>query len=153
MRAGAGFCDKWFMKFVEAVDRICIIALRRRATGGTSVNAGRNFTFICGWRRSGFVSRQARWSIQSKELGSRRPKAAVGATSEDTPDEAKGVGLADFASRNKNRVPQAEGDMTLLVWPGSKLECGLSNERNISERVDGSIHSSTVKLMEPAPPG
>src|ERR1700730_14082850 len=62
-------------------------------------------------------------------------------------------GLADFASRNKNRVPQAEGDMTLLVWPGSKLECGLSNERNISERVDGSIHSSTVKLMEPAPPG
>lgn len=41
--------------------------------------------------------------------------------------------------------------MTLLVWPGSKL--GFSKERNISERVDGSIHSSTVKLMEPAPPG
>jgi hypothetical protein len=43
--------------------------------------------------------------------------------------------------------------MTLWVWLGSKLECGLSNERNISGRVDGSIHSSTVKLMEPAPPG
>ena len=37
--------------------------------------------------------------------------------------------------------------MTLLVWPGSKLECGLSNERNISERVDGSIHSSTVMSL------
>jgi hypothetical protein len=52
-------CDMRFMKFVEAVDPLCIIALRRRATGGASVNAGRNFTFICGWRRSGFVSRQA----------------------------------------------------------------------------------------------
>ena len=41
-------CDMRFMKFVEAVDPLCIIALRRRATGGTSVNARRNFSFICG---------------------------------------------------------------------------------------------------------
>ena len=65
----------------------------------------------------------------------------------------RGVGTCFNRQPEKNRVPQAEGDMTLLVWPGSKLECGFSKERNISERVDGSIHSSTVKLMEPAPPG
>jgi len=41
-------CDMRFMKFVEAIDPLCIIALRRRATGGTSVNARRNFSFICG---------------------------------------------------------------------------------------------------------
>jgi hypothetical protein len=41
-------CDMRFMKFVEAVDPLCIIALRRRATGGTSGNARRNFSFICG---------------------------------------------------------------------------------------------------------
>ena len=32
------------MKFVEAAQRICIIALRRRGTGGTSVNARINCT-------------------------------------------------------------------------------------------------------------
>ena len=146
-------CDMRFMKFVEAVDPLCIIALRRRATGGASVNAGRNFTFICGWRRSGFVSRQPRWSIQSKELGSRRPRLPSERHRRIRRTKPRVWGLADFASRNKNRVPQAEGDMTLLVWPGSKLECGFSKERNFSERVDGSIHSSAVKLMEPAPPG
>ena len=77
----------------------------------------------------------------------------------DAPDEAEGLGSCCFASRNKNRVPQAEGDMTLRVWLGSKLECSVSDRRNTdcaqagSERADRSIHSCMIKLMEPAPPG
>jgi hypothetical protein len=49
--------------------------------------------------------------------------------------------------------------MTLRVWLGSKLECSVSDRRNSdcaqagSGRADRSIHSSMVKLMEPAPPG
>jgi hypothetical protein len=49
--------------------------------------------------------------------------------------------------------------MTLRVWLGSKLECSVSDSLNTdcapagSERADRSIHSSMVKLMEPAPPG
>jgi hypothetical protein len=49
--------------------------------------------------------------------------------------------------------------MTLLVWLGSKLERARSNGRNndcaraASGRAGGSVHSSTVKQMEPAPPG
>jgi hypothetical protein len=86
-------CDMRFMKFVEAVDPLCIIALRRRATGGTSVNARRNF-FV-------HLRMTAEWLclttcsvgyIRSKELGSRRPKAPVGANIEDAPDEAEGMG-------------------------------------------------------------
>jgi hypothetical protein len=146
-------CDMRFMKFVEAVDPLCIIALRRRATGGASVNAGRNFTFICGWRRSGFVSRQPVGPSKARSSVRDDPRLPSERHRRIRRTKPRVWGLADFASRNKNRVPQAEGDMTLLVWPGSKLECGFSKERNFSERVDGSIHSSTVKLMEPAPPG
>jgi hypothetical protein len=49
--------------------------------------------------------------------------------------------------------------MTLWVWLGSKLECSVPDRRNTdcaqagSERADRSIHSSMIKLMEPAPPG
>ena len=72
-------CDMRFMKFVEAVDPLCIIALRRRATGGTSVNARRNF-FV-------HLRMAAEWvclttcsvgCIRSRELASRRPKVPVG---------------------------------------------------------------------------
>lgn len=67
----------------------------------------------------------------------------------DAPNEAEGLGSCCFASRNKNRVPQAEGDMKLRVWLGSKLECRISDGPN----TDRSIHSAMLKLMEPAPPG
>ena len=96
--------------------------------------------------------------IRSKELGSRRPKAPL-VRIQRMPDEAEGLGSCCFASRNKNRVPQTEGDMTLRVWLGSKLECSDSDRRNTdcaqagSERTDRSIHSRMVKLMAPAPPG
>lgn len=71
----------------------------------------------------------------------------------------RGVGTCFNRQPEKNRVPQAEGDMTLRVWLGSKLECSVSDGRNsdcaqaVSERADRSTHSSMVKLMEPAPPG
>jgi hypothetical protein len=80
------------MKFVEAIDRICIIALRRRATGGASSTLEETLRSSADGGGVALSRDKPRWSIQSKELGSRRPKAAVGATSEDTPDEAKGVG-------------------------------------------------------------
>ena len=100
-----------------------------------------------------------RWVHPKQGARFETAQGPVGANTKDAPDEAEGLGSCCFASRNKNRVPQAEGDMTLRVWLGSKLECSDSDRRNTdcaqagSERTDRSIHSRMVKLMAPAPPG
>ena len=71
----------------------------------------------------------------------------------------RGVGTCFNRQPEKNRVPQTEGDMTLLMWLGLKLDVNFVDLRDAvsvcaaAPPGNPQLAVSNAKRMEPIPPG
>jgi hypothetical protein len=71
----------------------------------------------------------------------------------------RGVGTCFNRQPEKNRVPQAEGDMTLLMWLGLKPDVNFTDTRDAASVCAAAppgnpqLAVSNVERMEPIPPG
>ena len=71
----------------------------------------------------------------------------------------QGVGTCFNRQPEKNRVPQAEGDMTLLTWLGLKPDVNFTDLRDAvsvyaaAPPGNPQFAVSNVQRMEPIPPG
>jgi hypothetical protein len=71
----------------------------------------------------------------------------------------RGVGTCFNRQPEKNRVPQAEGDMTLLMWLGLKPDVNFTDLRDAvsvyaaAPPGNPELAVGNVQRMEPIPPG
>jgi hypothetical protein len=71
----------------------------------------------------------------------------------------RGVGTCFNRQPEKNRVPQAEGDMTLLMWLGLKPDVHFTGSRDAvsvcaaAPPGNPKLAVSNAERMEPIPPG
>lgn len=71
----------------------------------------------------------------------------------------RGVGTCFNRQPEKNRVPQAEGDMTLLMWLGLKPDVYFTDSRDAvsvcaaAPPGNPQLAVSNAERMEPIPPG
>ena len=99
--------------------------------------------------------------IEGKELGIEKAASqfCTGIVVRATCARPYGVGTCLNRQPDKNRVPQAEGDMTLLTWLGLKPEGSLTAARGIGSACRAAPPGnpqpsvSARERMEPIPPG
>ena len=71
----------------------------------------------------------------------------------------RGLGTCFNRQPEKNRVPQAEGDMTLLTWLGLKPDVNFNDLRDAASVCAAAppgnpqLPVSNAERMEPIPPG